>query len=266
MKKLLLACTSVVLSAVPTLAVENPWVGTWKMDPSKGHSSGYKIAYSKLESGLYRWSIGDVGFDFGMDGKEYKALGDSTLSQTQVGDNAWRSVWKENAKVVSDDHAEISADGQTLTVLRKSTRPDGSTDAYQVIFIRVSGTNDLIGEWEEARPNPYSCTLIVSSPSPGVLRWDSPEYKQTVEGKLDGSDLPVTGPDLSPGMTYAFTTLSPRKQAYTVKHDGNPTSFGTRTLSEDGKTITDLWWNVGNESEKITSVYYKQYLAGPSTK
>src|SRR5260370_22475074 len=115
-----------------------------------------------------------------------------------------------------------------MAVLSKSTRPDGSTDAYQVIFARVSETKDLIGEWEEARPNPYSCTLIVSSPSPGVLRWSFPEYKQTVEGKLDGSDLPVTGPDLSPGMTYTFTALSPRKQTYTVKHDGNPLPSGPK--------------------------------------
>ena len=259
MKKSLLACSLVVVvSAVSALAAENPWVGTWKLDPSKSHYLGYKIAYTKLKSSLYHFSSGDVGFDFGMDGKEYKAYGDLTISQTQVGDNAWRSVWKENGKVVSDDHAEISTDGQTLTVLHKTPNPDGSTDAYQMVYTRVSGANDLIGQWEEARPNPYSCTLIVSSPSPGVLRWNFPEYKQTVEGKLDGSDLPVTSPDLSPGMTYAFTTLSPRKQTYTVKHDGNPTSFGTQTLSEDGKTITDLWWNVGNESEKITSVYYRQ--------
>lgn len=258
MKKLRLACTMVIVTAVSTFAAENPWVGTWKFDPLKSHFSGYKIVYSKLESGLYRFSSGEVGFDFGMDGKEYKAFDDSTLSQTQVGNNVWRSVWKENGKVVSDDHVEISADGQTLTVLRKSTRPDGSTDDYQVIFTRVSGTKDLIGQWQEARPNPYSCTLILSSPSPGVLRWNFPEYKQTFEGKLDGSDLPVTGPDLSPGMTYAFTPLSPRKQTYTVKHDGHPTSFGTQTLSEDGKTITDLWWNVGNEWEKITSVFNKQ--------
>jgi hypothetical protein len=193
MKKLLLACNVVVVSAVSTFAAENPWIGSWKLDPSKSHYSGYKIAYSKLESGLYRFRGCWLRLWHGWKGIQGFWRLDH-LSNTS-GDNSWRSVWKEDGKVVSDDHNEISADGKTLTVLHKTPKRDGSTDAYQMVYTRVSGANDLIGQWEEARPNPYSCTLIVSSPSPGVLRWNFPEYKQTVEGKPDGSDLPVTGAD-----------------------------------------------------------------------
>jgi hypothetical protein len=45
MKKLLLACVLALVSTMPTLAADNPWIGTWKLDPAKSHFTGDTFTY-----------------------------------------------------------------------------------------------------------------------------------------------------------------------------------------------------------------------------
>jgi hypothetical protein len=74
----------------------------------------------------------------------------------------------------------------------------------------------------------------------------------------DGSDHPITGPTAPPGFTSAFKLVSPTKLTYVLKIDGKPIGYGVQTLAPDGRTFTDVTWNPGKESEKLTSVYLKQ--------
>jgi hypothetical protein len=39
---------------------------------------------------------------------------------------------------------------------------------------------------------------------------------------------------------------------------GKPISVAIQTLSSDGKTMTEVDWSPGKESEKSTAVYLKQ--------
>ncbi len=227
MRRSLLAWAAIALTALSAGAADNPFAGTWKLDPAKSSYAGFTIAYSKLDNGSYHFSPdGGPGFDIGFEGKEYNLGGGYTISQTMVGDNGWDSVWKLNGKVTSNDHGQISADGKTLTIVMKSVRPDGSTVIDENIYTRLSGTSGPAGEWKQTARHSPQYTMIVSSTSEGVLRWELPEYKQIIEGKLDGSDLSVTGPQASPGQTEALTIKSPSKIAYTDKMGGKPTGMG----------------------------------------
>jgi hypothetical protein len=123
----------------------------------------------------------------------------------------------------------------------------------------MTGTTGLVGKWKSTKVNiSVPDTMVVSSPSEGVLRWEYPHDKATMEGKLDGTDLPSTGPQVPDGVTQAFKVLSPGKLSYTVKVKGKTEGLGVQTLSGDGKTLTDVSWSPGKESEKSTAVYEKQ--------
>jgi len=260
MRKLLLAFTLAVLAACSAYAADNPFAGTWKLDPAKSSYAGSTITYSKLENGSYHFSTSDGGlsFDIGFEGKDYKVEGGYTISQTWDGDNGWNSVWKLKGKVTSNDHGQISPDNKTLTITQNRARPDGSTGTSKGVFTRVSGTTGPVGTWKTAKVNSEVYTWVVRSPSDGVMRWEIPEYQQLIEGKPDGSDSPVKGPQALPGQTEALTLVSPTKISYTDKTGGKATGMGIRTISADGRILTDESWSPGKESEKTTEVFVKQ--------
>ena len=161
--------------------------------------------------------------------------------------------------MVNNVHRKLSPDGKTLTIADRGTKPDGSSFSDEFVYTRVTESTGLIGKWKSTKVTISAPdSLVVSSPSEGALRWEFPEQKQAVEGKSDGTDLPVTGPTVPPGMTISIKMLSRRKLAYTVKIAAKPVGIATQTLSPDGKTLTDVSWSPGKESEKAIAIYTKQ--------
>ncbi len=260
MRKLFLVCALATFTALPALAAENPWVGTWKLDIEKSHFTGDTFTYSRTPNGMMHYSDDStINFDFGIDGKEYKTLYDRSTIWTAVGDNSWNTVTMAKGTVLAKSHREISSDGKTLTITIERTRPDGSAYSEKDVYVRETGTTGLVGKWRSTKVTISAPeTYVVSSPAPGVIRMEYPEYKWVVEGKADGTSNPGSGPTMPPGFTLSFKMLSPSELSYTDAIGGKPTGYGTQTLSADGKTLTDVGWSPGKESEKSTSVYVKQ--------
>ena len=260
MKRLLLACALLVLPSCATFAAENPWVGTWKLDPSKGHLVGDTFDYSNAPNGLIHYSDGSTAsYDFGLDGKEYKSWGNQTTAWTATGTNTWNSVVKQDGVVIYETRRELSADGKTLTITTTSNKPDGSPSNDVTVYTRIGSGTGLIGKWRSTKVEiPAPSALVISSPSPGALRFESPSYKVTFEGKTDDTDLAVKGPTVPPGYTASVTATSPRTLAYVYKLDGKVDSYNIDVLAADGKSFTSVSWNPGKESEKTTLVFVKQ--------
>jgi hypothetical protein len=260
MKKFLLAFTCFALFSLTSFAAENPWVGNWKLDVSKSHFTGDTFSYSKAANGMMHYSDGStISFDFGVDGKEYKSEFDRTTAWTGHGENAWDTVTKAKGITLYQSHYQISPDSKTLTIQTTGTKPDGSTFNDEAIYTRVTGTTGPVGKWRSTKVTISAPDAFhISSPSPGVLHWDIPSYKESVEGKPDGSDLTVTGPTVPPSLTIAFKSVSPTKMSYVLKDNGKPIGYGTQTLTAGGKSYTDVSWNPGKENEKQTGFYTKE--------
>lgn len=260
MKKLLLACALLVLPSFAAFAAESPWVGTWKLDPSKGHIVGDSFVYSKAPNGLIHYSDGSTAsFDFGLDGKEYKSWGNHTTIWTATGNNSWNAVVKQDGAIIYETRRELSADGKTLTIATTGKRPDGSPSNDVTVYRRVGGGTGLIGKWRSTKAEiPSPSAFTISSPSPGVLRIETPSYKTTFEGKTDGTDSAVKGPTVPPGFTGSIKVTAPRTLSYVYKLNGKPDSYSVDTLAADGKSFTSVSWNPGMKSEKTTSVFIRQ--------
>jgi hypothetical protein len=260
MKKFLLVCALTISSFVSAIAADNPWIGTWTLDLSKSQFTGDTFTYSKAANGMMHYSDGsNANFDFAIDGKEYKTVYDRTTTWTAAGDNTWDTVMKANGKVLGKSHRQLSSDGKTLTITGTGTRPDGSAFHNETVYTRVTGTNGLVGKWRSTKVTVSAPdSFIISSPSPGVIHWDIPAYKESVQGKFDGTDLPVSGPDVPPGLTIAMKPVSATSYSYVVKVNGKPNSYGTQTLAADGKSFTDVSWSAGKPDEKGKGFYAKQ--------
>lgn len=253
-------CVAALLAAStsPALASNASWNGTWKLDRAKSQMTGDTFTYSMNANGTIRYSNGGaLQYSFACDGKEYTVLPGYMIACKKVSDTAYDFTNKQNGKILSTDQQVISTNGKTMTDTAKGTRPDGTTYTTVDTYERVSGTSGLIGEWKHVNvKSTAAADLMTISISGTMLTLRFPAYKQSVMAKLDGSDAPVTGPTLAPGVTVSFKLLGPRQIYQVTKLKGKVVGEDTMTLSTDG-TITDVSSTPG-QSAKQTYVYEKQ--------
>lgn len=249
----LVACT-----AVPAFAADNPWVGTWKLDKAKSHMTGQTITYSKDSSGMDHFSDGATEYTFTANGVDYPTMGGATESWSFTGHDAWKVTDKVNGKVVSTTDVKISPDGKTMKMVTTGTRPDGSAINDEDTYSRVKGGPGLEGTWKSVKVENSSPGMwIVSQNSPTDWKWEIPDWKETLTGNPDGSDLTLTGPEVASGLAVAIK-VDGHKLTYVVKENGKPIGQGQQMLAANGKSFTDESWVPGKENEKQTSVYVKQ--------
>jgi len=242
-------------------AADSPWNGTWKLDPARSQFTGQTLTYSERPGGMLHYEDGSTAsFDFALDGKEYKTWANRTTSWTPTGNNTWDTITRADGKVRSKGHVALSEDGKTLTMTFNGTRPDGQEFHEEDVFTRVSGTEGLAGTWRTAKvTNPAGPeTFVISSPATGVLHYEIPDLKVSVDYSADDTDYPLNGPTLPPGATIGWKRISPTKIKYTIKINGKPDNTGVQTIAPDGRSFSDTNWNPGRPSEKTTAVYVKQ--------
>jgi len=259
MKTILVAC-ALVLSSALALAADNPWVGTWKLDPAKSRFTGESFTYTKGADGLLHYSdSSEYRYAFAIDGKEYKTFANRTTAWTADGDNAWTSITRQDGKPVFEARRELSADGRTMTVRAKGTGADGPALDTVSVFKRVAGGKGLVGTWRSTKVDVnIPDVVVISQPAPGVLRFESPSFKYVAEGKTDGTEFVPSGPYQPAGYTMSMRMLSPTKLSTAAKLDGKPDSYEEMTLAADGKSYTDVSWGAKAPKEKTKAVYVKQ--------
>jgi hypothetical protein len=260
MRKFLLAFALLAVPALSAAAANNPWIGTWKLDPAQSHFTGDTFTYTKAAGRLLHFSDGSTeSYDFGIDGKEYKTVLGRTTTWTATGDNAWNTVTKFNGSVLENVHRQLSPDGTQLTIVATGNKPDGSSFKDEEVYKRLSGSSGLIGKWQSVKVNISAPgTYVLAFPTASTIKWEIPSYKEWVEGKLDGSDLPITGPTVPAGLTLSVKQDSVHKLSYVVKANGKPVGYGVETLSSDGHSFTAVTWTPGKQSEKDSEFYVKQ--------
>ncbi|HEX3987423.1 MAG TPA: hypothetical protein VHX13_12535 [Acidobacteriaceae bacterium] len=252
---LLAACV-----VVPALAAENPWYGTWKMDVAKSHLTGQTISYTKQANGLDQFSDGAMTYDFTANGIDYQVGGGSTESWAFAGPNTWKVTDKQKGTVTATTDVKLSPNCKTMTTVETGTRPDGSAIHEEETYTKVKSDGCLEGTWKSVKmsSNAPSKFIISAGSAPDTWKWDIPDQKESVEGKTDGSDSPVTGPTAPSDLTVSFKMDGPRKVDVAVKLGGKTLSQGEDVLAANGKTFTGTSWTPGKENEKAAAVYVKQ--------
>ncbi len=255
-KRLYFVCAALALAAAPCFAAGSKWDGTWKLDPAKSKMTGSTVTITQ-NGNMYTLDTGSFKFSFACDGKDYNFLPDRTVSCTGAG-NSYSLVFKIKGKVESTTKRTISADGKTLTDVTTGTRPDGTSYTDHETDTRVGSGSGMVGTWKETAIKNSAPNIIVLKVNGDVLHYENPGYKDTSDAKLDGTPGPITGPTAPAGLMVSNKSDGPDKVLTIVTLNGKELGRDVMTLSADGKTIVDVSWTPGKESEKQTYVYEKQ--------
>lgn len=251
-----LCAAALMVAAIPCFAAASKWDGTWKLNQAKSKMTGSTITISQ-NGNMYTFDSGSFKFSFACDGKEYHILPDRTVSCTSSG-NSYAMSWKINGKVQSRTKNTISSDGKTMTSVDTGTRPDGTSYTDHETDTRVGSGSGLVGTWRSTVVKNSATSVIVLKVNGDVLHFESPGYKEWSDAKLDGTPAPVKGTNVPAGLTTWNKSEGPNKVESAVLLNGKELGRDVMTLSADGKTLTDVSWTPGKESEKQTYVYDKQ--------
>lgn len=249
-----------------TLGCHGPsadWNGTWKLNPTKSSFQGTVITISTPADGGYRFD-GNSSHTIRCDGKDRPIGNNRTLVCVKSGVGALDITLKENGVKMRFTRDELSTDGKAFTTTMTEFRPSGAVITSQIIFSRLSGSNGFAGRWRD--------TSYLQQHADMTLRLDSqtlhigyPSAGQYIDAPLNGVDAAVHGVHAPKGVTYAVRAAEKYK-LFTLnykfltltKRNGKVLTQGSLELSDDGRTITNSWWNPDRPDDKGTLVYEKK--------
>jgi len=239
-------------------AAENPFAGTWKLNPAKSKLTGDTMKFAKAESGAIRWSGSGLSYTFKMDGKEYKGPFGETVVWKQIDETTWQSTTTEKGTLLSTDTSKLSADGKTLTVVSKGTKPSGETFEDTAVYERISGDKGLLGGWrdKQVKVGAPSTLEIASSGKDGLL-FKSVDYKWSSDAQFDGNDYPVTGPTMPEHIAITLKHTGPHSFEMVMKQNGKALFRESYRASQDGRTLTVAGSAIA-VNEPYTEVFEKQ--------
>jgi hypothetical protein len=250
-------CSWILLcaSASVLVAADAPYIGTWKANMAKSDFAGTTITYQKLPGGEWQATADGISYKFRMDGKDYSDnLGD-TAAWKALDTYTWQTAWKVNGKLVYTDTLRIGAGG-VLTISSKGTKPSGEPIDQKITSQRVSGGPGLAGTWKSKAIQDNAPEVIQLAAMTGGRLLFRNSYGSECSGKTDGTDQPCKGPLIPTGWT-AVVTASGRHLTSTLKKDGKPLYRYDYTVSEDGKTLTQVGGALST-NEKVKVVFDRQ--------
>jgi hypothetical protein len=226
------------------------------LNPAKSSYQGQVLTISISADGEYRFDESS-SHALRCDGKDRPIGNNRTLACVKSGVMALDITLKENGAKTRATHDELSTDGKVFTTTVTEFRPNGPVITSQIIFSRLSGSNGFAGQWRDTSYLQQHADMTLRLDKQ-VLHIDYPSAGQQIDAPLDGIDEAVRGPHVLGGSTFAVRPAGRREFRTVAKRQGKLFSQGTLELSNDGRAITDSWWNPSQPADKGTLVYDKK--------
>lgn len=230
----LLAC----LIAGGASAANDPFVGEWKLNPSKSTL----IDVMKVESvggNKYVFDLGGGPETIAVDGTDQPTVGGTMLSVTAEGPNSWKVVRKKDGRMLLTANWTLSKDGKTLSDNFTAMGPDGNRTTNYV-YQRTAGTSGFAGTWE-SRNNAtmtFAFLLKVEPYEGDGLSINDPTDGLTTNVKFDGKDYVSGGSNAPKGFTASARRVDQHTMEVTGKVNGKTALTELMSLSSDLKTLT----------------------------
>lgn len=184
-------------------AAEDPFVGDWKLNPSKSNLTD-QMDVESAGGNKYLVDVGNGLEPIVVDGPEQPRADGSAVSVTAEGPSAWKMVQKKDGHMILTANWKLSQDGNTLTDNLSKVSPDGSTSAVDYVFQRKGEGSGFAGTWVstsvdvnfvvviQIRPYEGSGLSISSQGNTRNVKFDGKDYRRVDDHTLEltnkGSD------------------------------------------------------------------------------
>ncbi len=249
---------SALASACNVQQPSTDWNGAWKLNPSRSSFRGPIFTISISADGDYRYDDGRSSFTFRCDGKDRPIENNLTRACVKASATALDVTRKQNGVKTNAYHWELSSDAKVLTSTATAFSPSGSSViAMQIVASRMSGSNDFAGQWQDESylQRHADMTLRLDGQA---LHIGYPSAEQYIDAPFDGVYSVDHGPHAPEGMSHTARLVGKREIVTLAKSNGKVLIQGSLELSDDGRSITESWWNLDHPSSKATFVYEKK--------
>jgi hypothetical protein len=254
-----------------TLWAQDPFIGKWKVNPSKSKLND-EMKFEAVGANKYTLTFGPGQVDtIVADGSDQPALQGTTLSVTVEGPTKWKVVRKmkgrtlltaywtlsEDGKTLNDDFTQYLPDGLTLF---GQPLPNGSTLFLPYVYERTAGSSGFPGTWdsESAKVSPRIELQIQPYETDGLSLKRSDE-EMAKRFKFDGNDHPNLDPNGGDqGTAYSGRRVNQRSLEITEKLQGKITGTWQIELSGDLKTLTVTVHLVSQDRPQSVLVYDRE--------
>ncbi len=253
---LLFAC--LVTSSV--WAASDPFVGKWKVNPSKSKlNDEMKVEVAGENRYAITFAPGLVDTVVA-DGSDQPALSGTTLSITVKRPSSWVVIRKQKGRTLLTGLWTLSEDGKTLNDAYTEYAPDGSKSLFlPYVYERTAGSSGFTGTWDSDSEKVKAGIELQIVPYEGDgLSFNSPDADMTKKMKFDGNDYPDLGPNEDPGSASSGRRVDERSLEITEKFKGKITSTRQIELSADLKTLTMTVRLVGQNRPKSVFVFDRE--------
>ena len=241
-------------------AANDPFVGKWKVDPSKSKlNDEMKVEIAGVNRYAITFAPGAVD-TIVADGSDQPALGGTTLSVTVKGPNSWVVVRKLKGRTLLTAYWTLSEDGKTLNDAYTEYARDGSTSLFlPYVYERTAGSSGFPGTWDSESEKVKAGIELEIQPYEGDgLSLNSPDAEMNKKLKFDGNDYPDPDPNGDRGAASSGRRVNERRLEITDKHKGKITATRQIELSTDLKTLTMTLHLIGQNRPKSVMVFDRE--------
>lgn len=233
-------------------AANDPFVGEWKLNPSKSRFPDEMKVESAGENKYVFDFVGGSPETIVVDGTDQPGIFDTTLSVTVLGPDSWKVVRKKDGRTLLTAKWELSKDGNTLKDDFTEMGPDGSSFNVKYVYQRTAGNAGFAGTWESISEQVNFVFVRKVEPYEG----DGLSFINRAEGvtkslKFDGKDYPNQGPNVAKGSVSSGRRVNERTLEITDKINDKTRATEQIELSPDLKTLTMAVHTAGKSKPDI---------------
>jgi hypothetical protein len=252
------SCTALAFMALPPAAsADSPFDGTWKLNTAKSDLAGETMSFKLSGDGTWKYTDADQSYTFKADGTPIVTPMGMQRTFKKTRDDTFESTNTKGGMLLSTGTWTLAADGKTLLIESKGTKPDGESFDNSTTYEHTSGGKGLAGSWKSTK-------VALSAPNALTLATNGPEVTLTIsaikascQAKWDGKDYPASGPTVSDGLTLALTKTGAKSFKLVVKAKDKVLNIAHYTVAADGKSMVEKGTD-GKGKEPFTEVWEKQ--------
>ena len=253
------------LLTATTAAAQTPFAGTWHVNQEKSQLAGGTLKFGPAEGNAMQLTSGGVNYA--------TPSGDIAIWR-QISADSWTTEYrKTDGKLLSQDSWKLSTDGKTLTDTTSGVKANGDLYTDSAEYARTDGTSGLIGTVLHVDVacafttgfNPAdrlfdpAAAVKLSSPNELTIKEISLDklllkiaaLKASCELNFNGRETAVDGPDIPTGLRLSMKRTGPYSFSLVQKLNGSTVSSSVYTVSDDGKTMTEVGGTPGDSPSTV---------------